>query len=224
MTQFVSKRPSAETLAGMRHLEQASQLLMATSPALSAFLESQRITLASASSVSANRNEMLKVCGACSSALVPGWSCKTSRIPSRLNRDKKDVKKAIKKNKHGHLQSAEGQQIVIYECLRCHTKTKINITSQRPKAARRSKPEILALEESTAQTPAPFSKPAILAGLSDTHRELSAKENDRSDIGANAKKRARKTKHGGLQALLAKSKSESTSRPGFDLMDFMKSG
>lgn len=218
MNQNSNKRPSADTLAALRHLEQASQLLSATSPALSAFLGSEKAALSSAYNIPREGNGTSKTCSACNSILIPGWSCSTSRSRTLPRKEKRGSEKHI----NGQSVTADKNQMV-YECSKCHCKNKFNVTSHRPKAARR-KSEMPVSGESIIQAPAPSVKPTIPSELSSTHKAVSEKEADRAETSATIKKRSRKTKHGGLQALLAKSKSESTSKSGFDLMDFMKSG
>ncbi|GAB7346780.1 hypothetical protein MBLNU459_g1880t1 [Dothideomycetes sp. NU459] len=219
MSQLAPKSPSVEALAGMRHLEQASQALMITSPALSAFLGSQRAVLASTLKITDRDDEDLKRCRACSYSLIPGWSCQTSRI-SRSNPNKSHPRNG-RKQSNGRSSNSDMMQM-IYKCSRCQSETKVNVTSQKPKAAR-SKLKMPAAEE-TAQVPLPNLESATSVRPPATKMAITSKEADKPAADASVKKRPRKTKHGGLQALLAKTKNESSSPAGFDLMDFMKSG
>ncbi|CAD0111026.1 unnamed protein product [Aureobasidium uvarum] len=156
--------------------------------------------------------------------MVPGWSCAISkrRLPESSFKKNKTKSRVEKK-------SAIAQSTYIdYKCTLCNSVNTIKSDTQPP--ARRSK----------SKKPLPESKPnvapqAVQINTSTTIKPTIATTSTPSPAsfttisssseqarGATDKKRNRKQKLGGLQAMLAKSKAPSATPKGFDFMDFMK--
>lgn len=218
-----SVNDSKETsIAGLRHLDQASQLFLATSPALSAYLGSQRIGLSSAFDIrtdTANNGD--RTCISCGYALIPGWSCKISRTTQRSKATKRQKKPKKHMNDHRAPGSA-GESRLKCECLKCHSVIHFGIPRKpaKPTTVKPGKPAVKSAVEAPTASIAPTV--ADVQSIATT-TAVPEKEATSSEMVTNTKKRPRKPKHTGLQALLAKSKTGTSSPSGFDLMDFMKS-
>ncbi|KAF1841173.1 uncharacterized protein K460DRAFT_371179 [Cucurbitaria berberidis CBS 394.84] len=183
-----------------RFLQEAAHSLAVTSPAASAFLGSTRINLIDDAHqvISSKEYDALRreVCHACGSLLIPGWSCTVS-IRAQL-------KGKAKKPKDGSTTSMKSDKSTVYDCFRCHRETTETL---QPKPSR-------PLRKGKSHT-APDSKPAL-----DTQK--STREDDAKvvkSINASSKQR-QKARKGGLQAMLEKNKTQTSSQGGFDLMDF----
>lgn len=222
-------------IASLDFLQRSSQLLATKSPHLSAYLGAQKQALATHVSVLAGRDEDCKTCGTCANILIPGWSCKKHGSKPSESKSSQKRKRIIEDNSNPGQQkrSTTGEQSklnhVAYKCDLCHSLTKFKQPVQ--KTAKASKPAVSSntssdqLSKPILQSEATTShnvRPAIQTDVSDTKDGPSRKQ---QDAGPPSKKRSKKSKMGGLAAMLAKSKSESSSPAlGFDLMDFMKTG
>lgn len=192
--------------ARLRFLNDSAHLIAVGSPTTSAVLSSHYNKLlaendldlqASKKDQDSRRRE---VCGACGSLMIPGWSCHVIQgniKPKEAQRAKKISRKPTSK-----LEKAK-----VYSCLRCHRKT------VQPIVARESKVIL--------------KKPIVSKSQTIQHATSAAPASITESANASSKKRAKARKQGGLQAMLAKSKTESlgpSSRGfGLDLMDLMKS-
>ena len=199
--------------ARLRFLNDSAHLIAIGSPTTSAVLGSHYDKLlaendldlqASKKDQDSRRRE---VCGACGNLMIPGWSCHVVQEnikPKEAQRAKKISRKPTSK-----LGKAK-----VYSCLRCHRKT------VQPVVARESKVLLkkpIVLKSQTIQHAASAAPASIAEYASATPKSANA----------GSKKRAKARKRGGLQAMLAKSKTEplgpSLGGFGLDLMDLMKS-
>ena len=138
-----------------------------------------------------------EVCGACGSLLMPGRTCEVSQqsLSRRIHGgDKKSPR-------------VKPEKAVVYSCSRCNRKT-IQSLPERPsrqiRQTRQSAHRINITDVSLPHERA--SETAISTGKS---ANVSSKQR-------------KKTRKGGLQALLEKSKTEQAESLKFDLMDFMQ--
>jgi len=183
----------------VKFLKEAAQLLYVTSPTSSATLGAARNKLqeerdadieATAKEWNALRREL---CGACGNLMIPGWTCEVTReLRLKEPTDKKtDDTKNSRKEKD-----------LVYSCLRCHRRT----VQPLPLApTKRSRKETRSMKVHRTDPVASAS------GMADKNKEVKS-------ANASSKQRA-KARKGGLQALLAKNKTQSR---GLDLMDFMQ--
>ncbi|CAD0084733.1 unnamed protein product [Aureobasidium vineae] len=204
--------------AAQKHLQAASNLLLSTSPHASAFLASQLQQTKSPSS--SHSNTVPDNCRACGNALVPGWSCTISkrRLPESSSKKNKTKSRVAKK-------SAIAQSTYVdYKCTLCNSVNTIKSDTQPP--ARRSKSKKSLPESKPNLAPPPvqtMTKPATATtSIPSPVPSTAVTSSSEQARGATDKKRNRKQKLGGLQAMLAKSKAPSTTPKGFDFMDFMK--
>ena len=217
-----SRKNTDSTFAAQRHLQAASNILLSTSPHISAFLASQAQPSSESSSHTIPDN-----CRACGNALVPGWSCKTSkrRLPERPSKKSKTKSKVAKKP------AVPSTTYIDYECSLCHGKNTFKSDTQPP--ARRSKTSKSAIQSKQSVAPvavptvAPVARPSTTntkgttATPSPAPSTAVSSSSEQTRAGAD-KKRGRKQKLGGLQAMLAKSKASTSAPAAFDFMDFMK--
>lgn len=209
-----TRRPN-DTSAAQRHLQAASELLLTTSPHTSAFLAAQLQCLRPPTTQSLPSN-----CRACGQHLVPGLSCTvTHRRPVRDNKASRSKKKVAKKPVDTIPTHID------HKCTLCHSVNTFKSSSQ--PLRRQGKASISRLEDS--QKPTVGTKTAIVpasqpqkAAVSTPSPASSAAVSTSSEQPQGEKKRNRKQKLGGLQAMLAKSKAASAPNQGFDFMDFMK--
>lgn len=218
-----SKPPDESALAGLRYLGKSSQLLLATSPAISAYLGSQSNRLSSDLDIISKDKRKDKICHGCGSTMIPGWSCKKSRrnVPKARKTGVKKHTAAVSKRPSESKPTKPDH--IAYDCDRCHTTSRFNLPEKKPlpatgetkalESAKASKDKPIALSPTTSAAPPLQSAPS---------QPSSAKVATKSESEVSGRKRAKKNKSGGLAALLAKSKSESASPAAFDLMDFMK--
>ena len=192
--------------ARLRFLNDSAHLIAVGSPTTSAVLSSHYNKLlaendldlqASKKDQDSRRRE---VCGACGSLMIPGWSCHV--IQGNIEPQEAQRAKRISRKPTSKLEKAK-----VYSCLRCHRKT------VQPIVARESK---VILKKSIVSKSQAIQHAASAAPASITE-----------SANASSKKRAKARKQGGLQAMLAKSKTESLGPSsggfGLDLMDLMKS-
>ncbi|KAH0275913.1 hypothetical protein KCU91_g4236, partial [Aureobasidium melanogenum] len=206
-----------------KHLQAASDLLLSTSPHMSAFLASQLQQTKSPSS--SHTKEDLNNCRACGHALVSGWSCTVSKrrlpeTPSKKSKTKSKVAKKPAITQHTYID---------YKCNLCHSINTAKSDTQAP--ARRSKSSLSSVQSKPAAAPAPVQSSATATSKSAAATTTStpspapstavSSSSEQARAGAD-KKRNRKQKLGGLQAMLAKSKAPASAPKAFDFMDFMK--
>jgi RNase P subunit RPR2 len=185
----------------LEFLKEAAQLLYVTSPASSATLGAARNKLleernidieAPAKEWNALRRE---VCGACGNLMLPGWTCEVTRElrpRGSMERTKEEAFKTSRKEKD-----------LVYSCLRCHRRTVQPLPLAPVRRSRKEKRSIKVQK----------TDPAVNASnLADKNKEVKS-------ANASSKQRA-KARKGGLQAMLAKSKTQTSK--GLDLMDFMQ--
>lgn len=208
--------------AGQKHLQAASNLLLSTSPQISAFLASQlhQTKLPSASHSKAVPNN----CRACGHALIPGWSC----IVSRRRLPEISLKKSKTKSKVAKKPAKPQFTYIDYKCTLCNSINTAKSDTQAP--ARRSKSSMSSLQSKSVAAPALLqtnattaTKPAIATTSTPSPAPSTAVSSSSEQARGGAdKKRNRKQKLGGLQAMLAKSKAPASAPKAFDFMDFMK--
>lgn len=189
----------------LKFLKESAHLLALTSPVTSAQLGSEHDRLllseeldlhASKKDWDAHRREM---CGACGNLMIPGWSCNVFHESSRLIQ---------KKTKAGTKQLPKAEKSIVYQCLRCHRKTVQTLPTRPPKHVKLSGEKVK------------IQAPSVVVV-----KESKAKDsNVAKSVNASSKQRAKARKQSGLQAMLAKSKTQSSSGSGFglDLMDLMQ--
>jgi RNase P subunit RPR2 len=183
-------------------LREAAHLLTIQSPTTSAaigaahdkLLREQELDLeAPTKEWNALRRE---VCGACGSLLVPGWSCKV-RHQTRSGSIGKKEKMGVPK------QSVRPEKDVVYCCLRCNRRT---VQALSPQPSKHTRPKTRGVD---------LRSPLDASALREKDTEAVSKS-------ANAtSKQRKKTRKGGLQALLDKNKTQTPKSLGLDLMDFM---
>jgi RNase P subunit RPR2 len=186
-------------------LKEAAHLLAIQSPTTSAAMGAAHDKLLMAQEVdleaptkewNALRRE---VCGACGNLLVPGWSCKVIHQTRSRNVIKKEKGGMSKSNS-----SVKPEKDVVYSCLRCNRKT---IHALLPRSSKHTRPKTHKI------------------GLG-SHLDASVQREKDTEVvtksaNANSKQR-KKTRKGGLQALLDKNKTQPSGSLGLDLMDFMQ--
>lgn len=211
-----TKKTSTDSRAAQRHLQAASDLLLSTSPHASAFIASHLRPAKQPPSQSIPSN-----CRACGYALIPGWSCTVTK-----RHRQPPAKKSTTKNKPTVTSAGTTTPTtrIDYECSLCHSINTFNSSTHAPKRHKASK-----ITAENIQKTAPAIKAAVApvaqvsTGATSTPSPApSTAVSSSSEQGRGDKKRNRKQKLGGLQAMLAKSKATSTAPQGFDFMDFMK--
>lgn len=186
------------TVARSNFLRDASHLLAASSPAVSASLGSTRNRLAEESNGEITSKEWdalrRETCGACGNLMVPGWSCRVEK-PSRLHMTNKNVGSKPKNPKRVDSR-------LVYTCLRCYRRT----TQVLPLPPRRQ----LKVSKSLPETKLPIHP-----------RQPVHEDHSKAPKSANANSKQRqKARKGGLQAMLEKNKTHNSNQGGLDLMDF----
>lgn len=218
--------PDEAVLAGLGHLEHSSRILLTTSPALSAYLACQKNIISSAEKIPNHGHASNKQCQACGNALIPGWSCRKSRPKPGMELKSSKHKKSMTKTSSPVVTkpAKKGRDHVLYECLLCHSVSRCKVFVPKKEA----EPAVVKAVDKATTAPA-ISVPAIpapaqpvMAVLPEPVPGKAANQPTNGGTANSVRKRSKKTKAGGLAALLAKSKSESASPSGFDLMDFMK--
>ncbi|KAH7027075.1 hypothetical protein B0J12DRAFT_584542 [Macrophomina phaseolina] len=190
-----------EISARLKYLDEAAHLLALASPETSSFLESQYSYLLAENDLAGPPSRKKDVCNACGTILVPGISCTVKQ---------EAVAPAKPTRKGGKVETpkvSKSSKMKIYSCSRCSSKTRLPIASNK---ARMNTPKSMKVSSVPASNAAPpADAPATPAPAASN---------------ASSKKRA-KARKGGLQALLANSKKDTSSSKGFglDLMDLMRS-
>jgi hypothetical protein len=180
-----------------KFLQEAAHLLVASSPSASAFLGAARDRLLDDAELDLAPKERdalrRECCGACGSLMVPGWSCQVSHQTQAV---RGGTKKNLAKP------ATRPDKLLVYTCSRCHRQT---VQTLQPKA-----PRHVAKKQKVIS-----SKPALPV------KKLVEEDDSKVTKSANASsKQRKKARKGGLQAMLEKSKAQSSSQGGLDLMDF----
>ncbi|KAG9672890.1 hypothetical protein KCU99_g4625, partial [Aureobasidium melanogenum] len=217
-----SRKNTESITPAQKHLHAASNLLLSTSPHVSAFLASQ---LQQPKSQSLSHSKAVpNNCRACGHALIPGWSCTVykRRLPESSSKKSKTKSKVAKKP------AITQHTYIDYKCTLCNSINTAKSETQAP--ARRSKSSMSSLQGKPTATPAPVqnnatttNKPtAATTSIPNAAPSTAVSSSSEQAHGGADKKRNRKQKLGGLQALLAKSKAPASASKTFDFMDFMK--
>ncbi|KAJ4367287.1 hypothetical protein N0V83_006868 [Neocucurbitaria cava] len=181
-----------------KFLKEAAHALAVSSPAASAFLGSARSNLIEDADLELPSKEhdafRREFCGACGNLMIPGWSCKVSMCSQTKKQDMKP-KSQIK-------ESTQLRKRTIYNCSRCHRTTTQTVQPRPSRPLRKSKGR---------------TEPEPMLDNKKLSKEDDAKV--LKSINASSKQR-QKARKGGLQAMLAKNKSQASNQGGFDLMDF----
>lgn len=193
----------ATDIPRFKYLQEAARILAISSPAVSAELGATRIRLleernADLEATPKERDALRReLCCACGNLMLPGWSCGVAQERRPADPTKKKKGDAIEKK-------SRCESDLVYTCLRCHRKTTKNLPLP---PARRTQ---IAGRVSKIHRPAPTDD----AGKTETNKGVKT-------ANASSKQRA-KARKGGLQAMLAKSKTQGSASQGLDLMDFMQ--
>ncbi|KAH7414345.1 hypothetical protein DE146DRAFT_32403 [Phaeosphaeria sp. MPI-PUGE-AT-0046c] len=176
------------------YLRAAANLLAVSSPTASTFLGLARVQLVQDMEPEATTKELdtlrRDTCRACGNVMIPGWSCAI-----------KGKSRCKQKERRTNAKTDTLVTKIVYCCSRCHRQTEQPLPAQPRRHLKRSK--TLASIEST-----------VMASRSSNDVEL------RTPKTANASSKQRqKARKGGLQAMLAKNKTQSSNQ-GLDLMDF----
>jgi ribonuclease MRP protein subunit SNM1 len=184
--------------ARQRHLDQASLALLASSPAVSAYLMEQSLADDLENAKAGSRKDRGKVCTACGNILLLGWSC-----------HKVTAKRAGRHPIKSKESSTSGEILVNVVCGKCSSKVTLHKQCRSP-CVQGPKPEIAKPRPST---PAKEMETVPTANAGDTKPAPST--------ATNRKARGKKSS---LQSLLAGKRPPATqsAQGGFDLMDFMK--
>ena len=187
----------APTSSGHRiqYLENASQSLLTTSPAISAHLQMVRNNVADQNEDRRSAQRSSRSCTACGTILVLGWTCEPIR-DALLKRTRKDrIAKRI-----------PGLKTIKWTCSRCDAIT----VFEAAKPERRHTEKVIPTQATTTAFVQPVAdKPKVQALL---HPE------------STSKKRAR-LKRSSLQSMLLNQQKPRSKQPegfGLDLMDLMK--
>ena len=231
MNKSVVSKVSAPSLdhllvASSQHLERTSQLLLTTSPAISAYVGGQKNAL-SARQHQVGVDSNYKRCVTCGAILIPGWSCKKHRprpVASKRITAKKNHDRVVKSSQT----KKQVQTDLAYECDLCHGVSRFEIPRRRapkPAASIMATLNDSSIDKTSSSAGQMTTAPAVqpLAPVSEIPGQVTAKPATEGP----SKRRAKKSKNGGLAALLAQKKSQNaspaaTASAGFDLMDFMK--
>lgn len=218
-----SRKNTDTTTAARKHLQAASDVLLSTSPHASAFLAHQ--LRQSKPSTQSQPNTVPNNCRACGHALIPGWSCTVfqRRLPEISKKSNTKSKSKIAKKP-----MIPRITYIDYKCTLCNSVNTVKSDTQAP--ARRPKAKKSLLESKPAVAPVPMqastttiTKPTTTKTATPSPAPSTAvPSSSEQGRGGADKKRNRKQKLGGLQAMLAKSKAPSAATKGFDFMDFMK--
>lgn len=181
-----------------KFLQEAAHALAVSSPAASTFLGTARSNLIEDADLELTSREhdafRREFCGACGNLMIPGWSCKVSTCSQP---EKQDTKPKSRIKESTHLRKS-----TVYNCLRCHRTTTQKVQPRPSKPLRKSKGR---------------TEPEPMLDNKKPSKEDDAKV--LKSINASSKQR-QKARKGGLQAMLAKNKSQASNQGGFDLMDF----
>jgi phage FluMu protein Com len=218
-----SRKNADTTTAAQKHLQAISDVLLSTSPHASAFLAHQLQQSKLPPTPSSHPNAVPDNCRACGNALIPGWSCTVSqrRLPE-ISKKSKTKSKAAKKPAIPRI------TYIDFKCTLCNSVNTVKSDTQAPARRSKSNKSLLESKPTIATMPVQIqtttsTKPiAITTATPSPAPSAAVSSSSEQTRGAADKKRNRKQKLGGLQAMLAKSKAPSTATKAFDFMDFMK--
>ncbi|KAI9829479.1 MAG: hypothetical protein M1819_006299 [Sarea resinae] len=240
--------------ARLQFLHDTAHVLFATSPAISSHLLATSTSLALENDVKLPDARRRDFCNGCGNIMIPGYSSQIATATtttaaaagrtrgSHVRRGRREGqrrpkgKRAEKETQHAPHQPrsaiehkpnhARSAKELIHTCDVCGRKTRQPIPPPPPPPLRRKakpKPRSAAQSQPSRETSEPVSTSA--------NRTPSGESEKPASINAGSKKRAKARKRGGLQALIAKTKTEQSSPSaigeagfGLDLMDLMKSG
>lgn len=219
----LSAAETRDLSARLKYLHKAAHVLAMASPETSSFLESQYSHLLAENELAAPESRRREVCGACGTILIPGLSCSVTQEMGQPGRPRKRSSKVEKRETSNRGKDSSSCRTKIYSCLRCSSKTQLQIPTSKARMNTPKSGKALVGDTSipvvaaSAQTAAAKSSGATSVAPSPTPAPVVGN--------ANSKKRA-KARKGGLQAMLANSKKDTSSSKGFglDLMDLMRSG
>jgi ribonuclease MRP protein subunit SNM1 len=197
---------SQELSIRLKYLNDSAHFLATTTTSTSAYLQSQCHSLISDNDIDQMESSRRYTCGACGNLNIVGW---TSTIQLNIPRKKQNARRRAKVERP--LNQAKD---ILYKCELCGRVTQQHIPKMPGKTTRAC---ISGSRTQDVQNPANPSTP--LPAISQA--TLGA-----ASANVSSRKRAKIRKHGGLQALLAKSKEEasrgSSGSFGLDLLDLMK--
>jgi RNase P subunit RPR2 len=185
---------SSDSLAlRSKYLQEAAHLLAVSSPSASASLGEARYRIIESNELPAKELDAFRreTCGACGSLLVPGRSCRVEIKPQVHRTQDKSIPR----------KECISASNAVYTCLRCNRSTS---QALQPKPRRLLKKH--AGRPNTAPTDAQKQ-----SGQEDDHQVTRSTKS--------TSKQRQKARRGGLQAMLEKTKAQSSAQ-GFDLMDF----
>jgi hypothetical protein len=189
----------------LSYLRDATHLLAVSSPSATSFLGlamDRLINDAELEILSKDRDSLRReTCGACGNLMIPGWSCKVRNRP-HVQIEPKDHEKNSKEHKRTCTN-------IVYGCLRCNRETSQPL---KPKPLRHLRGTQSSLYGAVKSDRANFR-------LGHKHSIEGDDTRPPKSINANSKQR-QKARKGGLQAMLEKTKVQSSSQGGLDLMDF----
>ena len=196
----------AATAAKLRFLNASAHHYLTSAPATSTHLMLQRNLEVADNGLVLREDEGSRSCRACGSILIPGRTSRTSIISDGVSKNK-----ARSKKRSAEREVEKPIKFVKIDCLVCYRFEKKPLQRPTDSSVRKS-------GKATAQ-PTPLT--VTRAGVTDPASPQSLKP---VTTNASSKQRAKARKHGGLQAMLEKSKASSIPSSGFglDLLDLMK--
>ena len=206
----------------LRHLHKSAHLLAFSSPAVAAYLESERDNLARTADIALPPVRHQQICGACGNILITG--CGTSQSSDDNIRRRSST--------NGPASSIKNHSIgkkTYLKCSRCLRSTNFRKDSVylhdqavRPKSKGATHHSIAeAVHRDLAQIQKDSDSSDSLMPINDPSHKSTAKDS--------RKQRAKARKQGSLQAMLVKSKADINRSQvngdfGLDLMDLMREG
>ena len=189
----------------MKFLDASACHYSGIAPATSAHLTLQRNYEAADNSLPL-QVEGSSVCSACGTIMIPGRTSRTSIVHAKATKTKVRTKKHGKDDRAG-----TPIKFVRVDCLTCHRYEKKPL--QGSSGTNIKKPSMLR----TRTVPS-------VSGFADKEPSDMPQSARVSTASASSKQRAKARKHGGLQAMLEKTKASVNSSQGFglDLLDLMK--
>ena len=189
--------------AKIKFLDAAACHYSLVAPATSAHLMLQRNSEAADNSAPV---EGSKVCKACGTIWIPGSTSRTSIVHEKATKTKTHLKRHRKADHAG-----TPMKFIKVDCLICHRYERTPLQGS-------SGPNI--------QEPSAFNTRTVpsVSGFADKEPSNMPESARVGTASASSKQRAKARKHGGLQAMLDKTKVSVNSSPGFalDLLDLMK--
>ncbi|KAI9696349.1 MAG: hypothetical protein M1820_008191 [Bogoriella megaspora] len=200
----------------LSHLHKSADLLAASSPAISAFLESQRAWVAATTDTKLPVAGRLIVCESCGHRVIFGWrmQSKTS-TQSKRRRLSTDVNQPSEKR-------GKTPKIMVAECTRCSYKKVVDVPDQQVTPSSRNK-------RGPKQNSAPTIAKPIILDLPQEHSaaprpsDVPTQEKPKSSSKERAKARKQR---GRLQTMLTTSRADTERAQskdyGLDLMDLLQ--